>query len=95
MAEDVLAPLPPAQVAAFYRRLAASVDAHRGKVKVSLAALLMGHWLDNRDPQSTFVFDAPDHLRESIDVASVLGYHRRVYLTEEKARLGGTMKTEK
>lgn len=95
MADDVLAPLPPPQVAAFYRRLAESVEARKGKVKVSLAALLMGHWLDNRDPKSTFIFDAPDHLRESSDVASVLGYHRRVYLTEEKARLGGTTKTEK
>jgi hypothetical protein len=95
MADDVLAPLPPVQVAGFYSRLAASVDAQKGDLQVSLAALLMRHWLDNRDATSVFAFDAPPHLRASRDVASVLDYHRHVYRTEEKDRLGGTTKTEK
>jgi hypothetical protein len=48
----------------------------------------MNHWLDNRDRNSTFVFDAPEHLRNHTQVTDVLAYHRRVFLTEEKARVG-------
>jgi hypothetical protein len=40
MADDVLANLTPAGVAAFYSRLADGVDARPGKHDVSVAALL-------------------------------------------------------
>lgn len=90
---DDLAKLTPAQLAGFYRRLAAAVESRKGVLRVSLASLLMNHWLDNRDRNSTFVFDAPEHLRGHSQVADVLRYHRRVFLTEEKARVGpGVMK---
>jgi hypothetical protein len=70
-----------------YRRLAAAVDARKGNLRISLANLLMNHWLDNRDRNSLFVFDAPEHLRNHERVLDVLAYHRRVFLTEEKARV--------
>jgi len=85
---DDLAKLPPAQLAGFYRRLATAVDGRKGVLRVSLASLLMNHWLDNRDRNSTFVFDAPEHLRNHSQVTDVLAYHRKVFLTEEKARVG-------
>jgi hypothetical protein len=85
---DHLAKLPPVEVAAFYARLADAVDRNKGDLKVSLAALLMRQWLQNRDPSWTFVFDAPDHLKTYGPVLDSLKFHRRVLLTQEKARLG-------
>ena len=86
---DDLAKLSPPELAVFYRKLAASVDARKGVLRVSLAALLMNQWLDNRDRNSTFAFDAPEHLRSHPQVREALAYQRRVFLTEEKARLPG------
>lgn len=56
---DVLATLPPNQVAAFYGRLADSVDARKGKLEVSLAAQLMRLWLGNRQKGTEITIDAP------------------------------------
>lgn len=86
---DVLAILKPPELAAFYSRLADAVDRNRGSLKVSMAALLMRHWLVNRNSASTFQFDAPEHLRNGIPVLDVLEFHRRVFLTQEKARFTG------
>ena len=87
--EDVLAKLSIDELWAFYSRLADAVDRHRGALSSSLAALLMRHWLENRDPRSTFVFDAPEHLRTHSQVRGVLAFHRRVFLSEERARFSG------
>lgn len=90
MSDDVLAARTPAEVAGFYRRLAAAVERDKGTVKVSLAAMLMNHWLDNRDRNAIFEFDPPDHLVSSNDVVQALLYHRDVYLTKQRARLDGS-----
>jgi hypothetical protein len=87
--EDVLARLSIPELWAFYSRLADTVDRNRGALSSSLAALLMRHWLENKDPRSTFVFEAPEHLRNHTQVRAVLAYHRRVYLGEERARFSG------
>jgi hypothetical protein len=84
---DVLANLPPAKVAAFYARLADAVDANKGALDVSLAALFMRQWLANRDPKATFKYDAPQHLKTYPPLRETLQYHRKVFLTEEKARV--------
>ena len=86
---DVLVTLTPSQLAAFYGRLADAVDKGRGSLTVSLAALLMRQWLKNRDPKGTFEFEAPDHLKNRAPVLEVLRFHRRVYLTQGKARFTG------
>jgi hypothetical protein len=88
MADDVLASLPPAEVAAFYSRLADGVDARKGKLDVSLAALLMRLWLSNRNAGAELTIDAPSHLRTHPQTTASLLYHRQVFLTEKKARLG-------
>jgi hypothetical protein len=89
---DVLASLTVQQVAGFYARLADVVDKNKGAVKVSLAAILLRQWLKNRDPNADFPLDPPEHLRTQGDVISVLKYHRAVFLTEQKARIGKTEK---
>jgi hypothetical protein len=84
-ADDVLAHFPSAQVARWYGRLAAQVEAG-GAV---LSPKLLRHWLNNRDPNSTFKIEAHPNLQNSSAVLETLRYHRRVYLTEEKAKLTG------
>lgn len=86
---DLLAPLTPVELSAFYRRLADAVDKNKGQLKTSMAALLMRQWLDNRNSSSTFEFDAPDHLKNRTPVIEALDFHRKVFLTQEKARFTG------
>jgi hypothetical protein len=86
---DALATRKPVEIATFYSRLADSVDRNRGALKVSLAASLMRHWLENRDATSTFEFEAPEHLRNRKEVQEVFAFHRRVFLTQEKAHFTG------
>ncbi|MCH2201850.1 MAG: hypothetical protein MK102_07760 [Fuerstiella sp.] len=98
MSDDVLASFTNEQVAAFYRRLgeAAAVRGREDKLETSLAADLLLMWLnvesDNRNP---YRFSAPTHLRESRYVTDTLIYHRSVFLSEEKARLGGQQTTKR
>ncbi|MGH8622587.1 MAG: hypothetical protein ACRET3_10645 [Burkholderiales bacterium] len=86
---DPLASLKPPVLAAFYRRLADHADRNRGELTISLAALFMRRWLDNRDARSTFIVEPPPHLRNHRRVLDALSFHRRVYLTQERARLTG------
>ena len=89
MADDVLAKLTPKELAGWYGRLADQIGAD-SKVKgisVSLAALLMKRWLDTSQ-KGTFRFTAPPHLISNPYVKEALLYHRKVYLTDEKARIG-------
>jgi hypothetical protein len=84
---DVLKNLNTTELANFYRRIADIVENNRGSLKTSLAAKFMRHWLDNRDPNSTFEFEAPDHLKDRKPLLDVLEYHRKVFLSIEKARI--------
>lgn len=85
---DVLANLSVQEVAAFYSRLADSVDKSKGAVKVSLAAILLRQWLRNRDPNADYELDPPEHLKNRAEVIEVLKYHRAVFLTEQRAKSG-------
>lgn len=49
----------------------------------------MRHWLENRDPASTFQFDAPEHLKNHTPVLDVLECHGRVFLSQEKGWFTG------
>lgn len=86
---DHLASLPARQVAAWYRRLADRIARERLGDEEPLAAILLRHWLENRDPASTLTINAPIYLKNSTYVATVLQYHRSVFLTERRARLDG------
>ncbi|MBK8978486.1 MAG: hypothetical protein IPM29_21520 [Planctomycetes bacterium] len=95
--DDELAKHPVDTVHAFYRRLAAAAAerAKQDRLERSLAAELLSVWLDPKiSPRDPYVFDAPEHLVGSGHVRAVLRYHRAVYLSERKARLGEKAKTE-
>jgi len=89
MDPDHLAHLSPPQLAAWYGRLASWYEQHPVENERPLASLFLQHWLDNRNPDSVFQFQAPHYLRASTYVISVLRYQRRVFLSEEQARLPG------
>lgn len=88
--EDYLASHSPAEVAAWYRRLADLADREFGRP--SLAGQFMRQWLDNRDSTMTLVFDPPTYLRQSSIVNTVLEEHRDVYLTRKQVRIGGSLR---
>ncbi len=68
MADDYLARLDPPAVAAFYGRLADGVDARKGKLEVSLAALLMG-----LDPAASARSESPFRLSTPMRGMSTIG----------------------
>ena len=45
-------------------------------------------WLDNRSASTVHHFNAPKHLLSSKEYKETLKYHRNVFLTQEKARIG-------
>ncbi len=86
MSEDHLAKLPEPEVAAWYGRLAKRIGQQRVNGHRPLAAIFLDQWLKNRDPNSTYRFRAPEYLRNHSRVSEVLKFHRKVFLTKEKAR---------
>ncbi|MBI3781045.1 MAG: DUF4157 domain-containing protein, partial [candidate division NC10 bacterium] len=80
--DDDLALLPQDKVAAWYGRLANLSEKQGGE----LSALFLRTWLKNRDPKKKVTIPAHPHILTSTPVLTTLPYHRRVYLTEEKAR---------
>lgn len=85
---DHLRALPVQQVAAWYRRLADLVARQSVGGETPYAAILLRHWLDNRDPRSTFTIRPRGYLWSSPHVLAVLRYHRAVFLTQQEARVG-------
>lgn len=86
---DVLAPLPVAQVAAWYRRLANATGTRRLGGQPPLSSRLLNLYLDNRVPTKTYKIDPPNHLVSSPYVLDMIRYHRRVFLTQDQAELNG------
>lgn len=93
---DHLAKLAPPDLAAFYHRLADFFDKQNnnacGKGKPCLAdpmaSNLLRKWLNNRSQNTIYLIDPPMHLKTDQKVKNALLYHRKVFLTEEKARIG-------
>ena len=88
MADDVLKGLPVKQVAEWYGRLAEAWAKNAPGLQPALAAEFLKAWLNNRTPTATIAFDAPSHLRKSNVVFETQSYHRDVFLSVKKARLG-------
>ncbi|MDH5179041.1 MAG: hypothetical protein OEZ39_16605 [Gammaproteobacteria bacterium] len=89
---DYLKPLPEQAVAAWYYRLAASIASNKVQGSTPLAAVFLKQWLDNRKPNSIFNFTPPAYLQNHTAVMTALQYHRDVFLTLKKARIGKTDK---
>ena len=81
MSQDHLKALSPAEVAAWYERLADFVEQKNSKVNDALAPQFLRHYIKGQGKK--FVFSAPDHLKNSKYVVGVLKNHRAWYLTEK------------
>jgi len=86
---DILRTYPVTEVAAWYRRLANRIGQERVNGQEPLSAQFLRHYVDNRDPDSTYSPAPPSYLTNNSLVLEALRYHRRVFLTEEKARITG------
>lgn len=88
MSDDVLKAYPIAQVHRWYTRLADSVLAKKINGKAPLSGQFLKTYVTNRIRDKEYTFAAPDYLQNYAKVQQALMFHRRVFLTEEKARLG-------
>jgi len=94
-AVDILSTLPVPQVWQWYKRLAEQISkrpvAGGGE---PLASLFLRRYLNRKAAQSggqepLFIFTAPDYLKNNERVQDMLEQHRNVYLSQEKASIGG------
>lgn len=92
MSDDVLGEYSVQRVAAWYRRLGQAYSRGNPDLEISLAGAFLLKWLDNRSAKSVVHFDAPRHLRSSTAVFEVLRYHRNVFMTYDRARIGSSEK---
>jgi hypothetical protein len=84
---DVLADLSVEALAAWYARVADKTMERKWGGTELIASQCLRLWLENRTPYETITIEAPLSLRSSPYVNKELNFHRKVYLTEEKARL--------
>lgn len=76
------------EVAAWYYRLVDLFAAKKVEGSTPLSSIFLKHWLDNRSKDAVYKFKAPAYLQNSTRVHDVLKYHRAVFMTEKKARVG-------
>ena len=81
LTKDHLKDLQPAEIAAWYLRLAALIEKKNNKVKNALAPAFLRHYIQGRGKE--LKFPPPDHLKSSKYVVDVLKDHRAWYLTEK------------
>ena len=89
---DILARYPVKQVHAWYLRLAAMTAKNPVNGHTPLSAQFLKAYLNNKNASASITFTAPPYLKSFPKIRDGLLYHRRVFLTEEKARLGSGKK---
>jgi len=95
MSDDVLKGYPVTQVHRWYTRLANSVLAKKINGKTPLSGQFLKTYVTNRVKDKEYTFATPAYLQNYSKVKDALVFHRRVFLTEEKARLGKKGATRK
>lgn len=96
MSDDILKDYPVEQVHRWYNRLADAALAKRIKGQLPLSGQFLKAYVNPRKKSATpYRFTAPGYLQSHPKVTEALLFHRRVFLTEEKARLGKGGKTHK
>jgi len=89
MSDDILKDYPVEQVHRWYNRLADAALTNRIKGKLPLSGQFLKAYVNpRRRGQTPYVFTAPDYLQKHAKVIEALFFHRQVFLTQEKARLG-------
>ena len=93
MSDDILKGYPIEQVHRWYNRLADAALAKTIKGQLPLSGQLLKAYVNPRRGAMPYRFTAPAYLQSHAKVTEALFFHRRVFLTEEKARLGRGGKT--
>lgn len=88
MADDILKDYPVEQVHRWYNRLADAALASRIRGQLPLSGQFLKSYVNPRRGVSPYRFAAPNYLQGHVKVMEATFFHRRVFLTEEKARLG-------
>ena len=86
---DILADYPVAAVAAWYARLADEVGKRKLDGSTPLSSQFLRAYLANRNPKSLLLFPPPTYLTQHRKVNEAQRFHRRVFLSEEQARISG------
>ena len=94
MSDDILKGYPIEQVHRWYNRLADAALAKRIKGLQPLSGQFLKAYVNPRRGIPLYRFPAPSYLQTYAKVTEALYFHRRVFLTEEKARLGERGKTQ-
>lgn len=96
MSDDILKDYPVEQVHRWYNRLSDTALANRVKGKLPLSGQFLKAYVNPRSKgQMPYGFTAPDYLQTHTKVIEALFFHRRVFLTQEKARFGEGGSTHK
>lgn len=85
---DILAKYSVTEVADWYGRLAAMIGKQKLNGTAPLSSQFLQAYLKNRKSQTLIQFNAPVYLKNHAKVKAAQAYHHRVFLTEEKARIG-------
>ncbi|MDJ0656480.1 MAG: hypothetical protein QNJ40_20130 [Xanthomonadales bacterium] len=88
MSDDVLKDYPVVRVHRWYNRLADASLARKINGRDPLSGRFLKTYVTNRVKDKEYSFPAPPYLISNHKVTAALAFHRRVFLTEEKARLG-------
>ena len=93
---DYLSNLPVDKLAKWYRRLAEFISQKNQEacsknqpcVANPLASDMLIKWLENKNKSTIHRFNTPLHLKSSKEYLNALQFHRDVFLTQKKARIG-------
>ncbi len=88
MSNDILKSFPIERVHRWYHRLADAALSKKINGRHPLSGLLLKTYVTNKDKNKLYIFDAYDYLQRHPKVLTELNYHRQVFLTQSKARLG-------
>ncbi len=84
---DILAKYPVKEVHAWYTRLVAYTNRNKVVGHSPLSAQFLDAYLKNKNPKAKLTFVAPPYLKSAVEVQAGLLYQRKVFLTEEKAKI--------
>jgi hypothetical protein len=87
-ATDILAGLNTSDLQAWYSRLAQAIGGRPVNGHPPMSSTFLNRYIAPRNPNATLSFTPPPHLKSQSIVRNALAYHRQVYLTRKKARIG-------
>lgn len=89
--DDLLKDLNIQQLSDWFNRAADLALTDRIEGQKPMSGIFLKTYLTNRNPNYVFTMEAPAYLKNFPKVKTTIAFHRKVFLTQEKARLGKGM----